>query len=170
LKGGLKPLENGVFELYGGGSDIWGSQDQARFLNQTVEGDFTLEVTVDSVENIDQYTKAGLMLRGSLEPNAPAVILTTFPDGEVQFGRRDEKGKDIQALPTVPGKVEGLRLRLVRKDGKIEAALARAGEDWKVVGSYEDRLPTKVYAGAIALSHDNSQLAKIVYRDLKLTK
>lgn len=170
LKGGLKTLDNGAFEIYGGGSDIWGAQDQARFLNQQIEGDFTLEVTVDSVEEIEQYTKAGLMLRASLDANSPAITLTTFPDGEVQFGHRLGAGKDIEALPTVSGKVEGLRLRIVRKAGKVEAFQARGTGDWKSVGVYDDHLPKKVYAGAIALSHDNTQLAKIVYRDLKITR
>ncbi|MGV3617392.1 MAG: cellulase family glycosylhydrolase [Fimbriimonas sp.] len=170
LKGGLKALEAGAFELYGGGSDVWGAQDQFRFLHQVVEGDFTLDVTVDGVEEIEQYTKAGLMLRASLEANAPLAMVTTFPDGEVQFGHRDAEGAEVVGLPTVSGEIKGLRLRLVRKGGRIEAFQARGTGEWKSVGVIDDRLPKRVYAGAIALSHDNSQLVKIVYRDLKITK
>jgi hypothetical protein len=168
LKGGFQATANGGFELYGGGSDVWGTQDQFRFLHQTLTGDFELEATVEGVEDIDAYTKAGLMLRAGLEPNAPFAMITTFPDGEVQFSQRESASAEAKGLPTQTGSVANLRLRLVRRGGKIEAFAARGNAEWKSLGTIEDRLPKQVYAGPIALSHDNEQLVKVTYRSLKV--
>lgn len=168
LKGGQEVLSDGTIALYGGGSDIWGGSDQFRFLSQPLSGDGELSVEVVKVEDLEAYTKAGLMLRASDKGDSPTVTLTVFPDGTVQFGHRDKAGADIDALPTVEVDPNGLRLRLVRKGGKIVASYAPAGADWKDLGTIEDKLPIEVRAGAIALSHDNNQLVQIIYRGLAL--
>ena len=166
LKGGLEGTE-GAFSLYGGGSDVWGGRDEFRFLSRPVEGDFLLEVTLHDVEDLDAYTKSGLMARAGTEPDAPFVLLSSFPSGEVQLAHRDAKGSDTSAPPTAKGMLPDLRLRLVRKDGTFTASFIENGA-WKAFASVPDTLPRKLDVGPIACSHDPSQLVKVTYRDLKL--
>lgn len=61
--GGLRRIGDREFELFGGGEDIWGRNDQFRFLYQAVEGDFDLEVDVLSISDLGSYVKSGLMVR-----------------------------------------------------------------------------------------------------------
>jgi len=170
LPGGLEVLGSERFALFGAGSDVWATQDQARFLYQEVEGDFELEVTVESVEDIHQYTKAGLMVRVALTPDSPTAILTSFNDGGVQLAFRGAPGKEMEALPMDNGSIPRLKLRLVRSGGRFSGFFTNEKDEVKSLGTIADKLPRKVYAGVMALSHDNSQLAKIVYRDLRLRK
>ncbi|AIE86267.1 glycoside hydrolase family protein [Fimbriimonas ginsengisoli Gsoil 348] len=170
LTGGLKLLGSGAFELYGGGSDIWGTKDQFRFLNQAIEGDFEIQVVVDGVEDLEDYTKAGLTIRSGRDSDAQFAMITTFPNAEVQFAYRDTEPGEAQGLTAKAATLPNLRLRLVRKGGKIEGFFAKGAGEWISAGSTADHLPRKVYVGAIALSHDNSQLVKITYRDLRIMK
>jgi len=168
-KGGLRNLSDGQFELYGGGADVWGTSDQARFLYREMEGDFSLEVTLEDVEDVHQYTKAGLMVRDSLKADSAAVILTSFFTGEVQMAHRASNA-EMEGLPTHPGDLKGLRLRIVRKGGTITGYLARGNGEWTEAGSVPDKLPSNVFVGVLALSHDDGQLVRVVYRNLKLGK
>lgn len=170
LAGGYAEGADGSFDLFGGGSDVWGESDQFRFLYQPVEGDFQLEVTVDSVEDIDTYTKAGLMVRADLGAQSALHMITTFPSGDVQASQREKTGGTVVGNQAVSGAVKGLRFRIVRRGGKIVSSYAFAGKEWREFATAPDTLPTRVYVGPIALSHDNTQLAKITYRDLKLEK
>lgn len=168
--GGLELKPDGAFRLYGGGSDVWASSDQASFLHQPIEGDFVLEVLIDDIEDVHQYAKAGLMLRSGLEADAAAAILTSFPSGEVQLAHRDAMGQEMAALPTKEGSLPSLRLRLTRQKGAIEGAFSIGEGPLQTLGTFEDRLPRRILAGVLALSHDNGQLVKIEYRNLTIKR
>lgn len=167
LEGGLRVVDGG-FELFGGGADIWGASDQFRFLHRSVQDDFELTVTVQEVEGIDMYTKAGLMVRSSLDPGAPFVLISVFPDGQVQFASRVKEGAEVVGADMKQGSLPGLRLQLSRRGETITASFASGSGDWKVLGTASFALPQQVFVGAVALSHDASQLVKIGYRDLKV--
>jgi len=166
LAGGLENTSTG-FALYGGGSDVWGAKDSFRFLNRRLEGDFSITVTIRSEENIDSYTKAGLMIRASDAADSPFALLSSFPSGEVQLAHRDTAGGDTTAPPTAKGKFPGLQLRLVRKAGTITAFYFTGGA-WKSFASVPDKLPKSVLVGPIACSHDTGGLVKVEYEGLSL--
>lgn len=169
LKGGLERRKFG-FSLYGGGGDIWGSSDSFRFLHRETEGDFELEVVLNGVEDIDSYTKAGLMIRGSEAADAPFALLSCFPNGELQLAHRDTAGGDTTAPPTVRSTGDVVSLRLTRRGGTITAAISEIKGVWKTVAAIPDKLPSKVSVGVVACSHDSTQLARVNYFDLKLNK
>ncbi len=166
LTGGLQKEEGG-FALYGGGRDVWGTSDEFRYLYRTVRGDFTLEATLAGVEDVDAYTKAGLMVRATTAPDAPFALLSSFPSGELQLAHRDSVGGEASAPPMAKTDVNGVRLRIVRKGGSI-AAFYRTKGEWKALATIPDRLQNEVLVGAIASSHDPSQLVKVDYRDLQV--
>jgi endoglucanase len=168
LAGGLEGAAD-RFSLFGGGRDVWGARDEFRFLHREIEGDFTLSVTIEGIEEIDAYTKAGLMIRASASADAPFAMLSSFPSGEVQLAHRDAAGGEATAPPMAKGVLPGLRLRLVRKGGTITGSYFSDGA-WKTVASVPDRLPAKVLVGAIASSHDASQLVKVDYREFGVVK
>ncbi len=50
--------------------DIWNTSDQFRFVYQALSGDVEVIARVDSLTNVQAYTNAGVMIRGSLAANA----------------------------------------------------------------------------------------------------
>lgn len=69
----------GFFNLTGGGSDIWDTWDSGAFAYQTVSGDFSVQVRVNSLEGNARWTKAGLMVRESLSESARMVFNRVTP-------------------------------------------------------------------------------------------
>lgn len=169
MKGGFEQKGEDLV-LFGSGDDIWGEKDQFRFLSQPVEGDFELTAEVAEMEDFEDYAKAGLMIRAGYEPNAPHLLLSAFSNGELQFATRSESGKDTSALPTQsPGLP--VTLRVIRRGSRVEASYRKGSQNWVIMGSRDTpNLPNRVYAGVVALSHDNRRLIRIVYRNLALSR
>lgn len=168
LKGGNE-AQGGRFFLYGAGSDMWGARDEGRLLYKTVEGDMTLSVRLDSMEDLEQYSKAGLMVRASLDHDAPCLLLSSFASGEVQFAFRKEKGGTMEALEAVQFKIP-FWMRVSSQGGLLIGEASHDGKTWKKLGEVKiPELAVRALAGPIALSHAQDRLIKIGYSDLKIT-
>ena len=76
---GSASFANGVFTVHGAGADIWGTADAFQYVLRSAEGDFDLVARVLSVQNVNQWTKAGLMVRTGLGDNAAHVSLFATP-------------------------------------------------------------------------------------------
>src|SRR6185437_5280364 len=77
LTGFITPTTNG-FDLTGGGSDIGGTSDQLQFAYQQRTGNFDVKARVQSLDQVNAWTKAGLMARATLNPDSVfASVLTT---------------------------------------------------------------------------------------------
>jgi regulation of enolase protein 1 (concanavalin A-like superfamily) len=164
-RGGLVVKEDG-FDLYGSGSDIWGERDSCRFLAQTVTGDFSIEVRLDSLMDTDSYAKAGLMIRASDEPNAPFVLLSAFPSGELQLATRATTGASATGKESTTEWKFGGRLRLVRAGETVKAEYETAA-GWKTLGQISFS-GANARVGVVALSHKDDRLTRVSYRQLRL--
>jgi glucan 1,3-beta-glucosidase len=166
LKGGLSGSSEEGFDLFGGGNDIWGANDAFRFLHRTLEGDGVIEVTVNTVEAIDTYTKSGIMLRDGLGANAKFFFVSIFPNGELTVARREQTGGDAAGTEAIKGSLPGITIRLTRKAGSLTVEYKKGDEAYKVAATVADFLPKRVEAGVVALSHSGSELAKVSYQGL----
>jgi hypothetical protein len=169
MKGGLRSTGAESFDLYGAGSDIWGRQDEFRFLNRPVPGDFELTATLNSLADVHSYAKAGLMARSSLSPTAAAVLISAFPSGELQVAVRPKDGDEMAGVGNGQTVTFPVRLRMVSKGGEISIDWAKPGAEWQTFRKVAIAFKP-AYAGVVALSHDNRQLAKASYSEVKLNK
>jgi hypothetical protein len=71
-----------------GGTDIYGTADQFTFAYKSLNGDGSIIVHVDSVENTDPWAKAGVMIRESLSPDARFAGVYATPGNGVRFQAR----------------------------------------------------------------------------------
>jgi regulation of enolase protein 1 (concanavalin A-like superfamily) len=83
------------FTVTGSGADIWNRADEFHFTQIPVSGDFSISALVHSVENVNRWTKAGLMIREGLAPGARHASLFVTPT--------TEKGTAFQRRLTVNG-------------------------------------------------------------------
>jgi hypothetical protein len=58
----------GSYEVAASGIDIWGTQDSFRYVYETRTNNFDVVVQVPYIAPADQWTKAGLMARESIDP------------------------------------------------------------------------------------------------------
>ncbi len=70
------------------GTDIWNTADEFRFASKRLNGNGTIIVKVNSVENTNAWVKAGIMIRESLAPGSRFAALYATPGNGVHFQAR----------------------------------------------------------------------------------
>ncbi len=79
----------GTTTVVGRGGDIWGTSDQFQYAYTTLTGNGSMTVKVDSVEAADNWTKAGIMIRETLDPGSAFAAIYATPAAEgVRFQLR----------------------------------------------------------------------------------
>jgi regulation of enolase protein 1 (concanavalin A-like superfamily) len=151
-----------VFSVKGGGADIWGTADAFHYAYQTMSGDGALVARVASVQNVNAWTKAGVMIRETLAPgSANALMLVSWSKG-LSFQRRQTAGG-----PTVStaGALGGAPywVKLERVGNTFNAYSSPDGATWTLVGSDTVAMGTTVYVGLAVSSHTTSAAAQATF-------
>ena len=67
---GSTTFSSGTWTITGGGANIWGTSDEFRFAYQQITGDVDIRVRLATFEDLEQYSKAGVMIRETLYANS----------------------------------------------------------------------------------------------------
>jgi hypothetical protein len=151
---GSAGFSSGTFTVAGAGADVWGSADAFHFVYRSLEGDGEIVARVATIQNVHAWTKAGVMIRGSLDPSsAHAFMLTAASAAKgVPFQRRPADGGQSFSTPgsqsTAPRWV-----KLVRAGNVITGYESPDGANWTMVGSDTFAMGTTVLAGLAVSSH-----------------
>ena len=181
LAGSAKQVEDG-WDLVAGGVDIWGKMDQFHFVQKRISGDFDIAVRVESFTPAHLYSKAGLMIRESMDPASPHLMFLVFADDasrnnnlgayEMQF--RSVAGGACQAVypavrppapPEFPAAYPNSWLRVQRRGDEFSAFGSTNGKAWKLYGVQTLKLPSAVHVGPALTSHDSQKTAKARFRN-----
>ena len=112
------------FTLTASGEDIWNNTDSFGFISQSLAGDGLIQSKVTAVQNADSWSKAGVMLRTSLDPGAPEVFMLVSASNGLDFQWRTAQGTNtvnqMGAAVAAPQWV-----RLIR-DGTVVTAYSSA--------------------------------------------
>ena len=168
---GTTAFAGGTWTVEGSGADIWGTADEFRFVSRVVYGNFMAVARVASIEDLDRWVKAGLMIREDLSAGARHVSVFATPrtDRGIAFQRRRQaNGSSIHtAGPAVapPG-----WLALGRIGDTISAYYRpTATAPWTLVG--RDTLPglaVRVFLGMAVTSHVDGTLATAVFDNVSV--
>ncbi len=170
LAGGQRVLDGASMDIYGGGADLWNANDQFYFVWQKPGDNFTLSTTINDLDEVNTYAKAGIMVRAGLEPDAPLILLHVFPSAQISVGVRKERGAQMEEIK-FPVREFPVRLRLAKSGAQVTASYAVGAEDWRDAGTFTfDWLNADCYTGMAVLSHDNRYLARAQFRDITLNK
>ncbi|OGV47064.1 MAG: hypothetical protein A2X46_09850 [Lentisphaerae bacterium GWF2_57_35] len=170
LPGGQKVHSENDLDIYGGGADIWEGSDQFRFTWKPVAGDFDLGATLVSLEETQEFAKAGLMLRRDLAPDSPLLLLNVFPNGDVALGWRSERG-EIMEQKKLGRALFPVQLRMRRRGDMVDVAYSNDGKKWeKTQVRASDALGRNASAGLAVLSHDNRVLTTASFKSVLLTR
>jgi VCBS repeat protein/PKD domain-containing protein/Ser-Thr-rich glycosyl-phosphatidyl-inositol-anchored membrane family protein len=136
---GSATYSNGVFTLKGSGADIWGTADEFEyvhdFVNGNANGDYDLTARVDSVQNVNAWTKAGLMVRGGLDAGSVHASVFVTPGKGVAFQRRTTTGA-TSVNTSVASIAAPVWLRLSVTSGRVDAFYKKNATDaWTRVGA-----------------------------------
>jgi len=157
------------YNLKGGGKDIWLAEDNFRFLYQKQIGDFDFRARIASLENTDEWAKAGLMVRQSLTPESEHAFVGITPSKVfVQFRPvpGDTESGPILSAPALPNQW----VRIVRSGDKFITyhATDAKGANWNMICVLKFKLKDPVYAGMFVLSHNVETTCKAEFRSVNL--
>jgi hypothetical protein len=159
---GTTAYSSGGWTVEGSGADIWGTADEFRYVYRVVSGTFSVTTRVASIENLDRWVKAGLMIRESLSPGSRHVSLFATPRTErgLAFQRRRQTG-GISVHTAGPAVAPPGWLLLARVGDTISAYYRASPTDpWTLVGRDAlAGLPSQVLVGLAVTSHVDGALA-----------
>jgi endoglucanase len=159
---------NGVFTVGGSGSDIWGSVDAFRMVYVPVTGNCTITARVLSVQNTDQWAKAGVMIRASLTANSANAFVAVTPGNGVTWQYRTSTGANSGNNAT-GGLNAPYWVRLVRSGNTFTAFRSLDGVTWTQQGGSQNiTMGTTVYVGLALTSHNNSSLCTATFDNVSV--
>ena len=156
LSGGAG-FTNGVFTVTASGDDIWNSADAFRFVYVTNRGNFTIVARVVSLQNIDGWSKAGVMVRESLDANAANAFVAVTPGNGVTWQYRSSTGSGCGNNNT-PGLSAPYWVKLIRSGNTFTGYRSPDGANWTQLGSATLTNAATAYIGLAVTSHNNSSL------------
>ena len=164
-------------DVVAGGSDIWGNGDRGNFVYTEWTGDFDAAVEVTRLDVINQWSKAGISVRESLEPGSRRIYVNIDSAAEAPkddpaatgantyemgvrteidggTGNWDENGGTPRmnvADSTLPAWI-----RVTRSGDKFTAYRSGDGMAWTEMGSLVQVYPASVFVALGTTSHNNN--------------
>jgi len=169
----FKETAGGQIIMSGIGTDIWDVADQFRFAYKSLSGNGSITVRVDSLVRSNEWAKAGVMIRETLEPGSKHAFtaLTPEPAHGLSFQRRPIAGQasantDVANIP-LPQWV-----RLTRTGNIFTAHYSADGSTWtEVVASpaVDITMASNVYIGLAVCSHDAAIVTAAEFSNVAMT-
>ncbi len=149
---------NQVYNLKGGGYNIWFNRDEFHFLHNELKGDFILTANFEFVgEGVDPHRKVGWMIRESLEEDASHISATLHGDGLTVLQWRELKGAFMRDPEDeiFSTKDRYSILQLERKGDKFIMRAAHWGETLQLIGMKKmSHYGEEVFAGLFLNAHN----------------
>lgn len=149
---------DGTFRIDAAGVDIWDQRDRFHFVYQPIDGDVDIRARVDSITRVDKWSKAGVMIRSSLEDDAAHGYALVSVAMGTAFQRRSVPGSASEhtAGPTLD---TPQWVRLARSGTTVTAYTSADGLSWTAIGSDTIALGRTAYVGLAVTSHEPAQRA-----------
>jgi hypothetical protein len=120
-------------------------------------------------DSTSPLAKAGLMLRSSVDPASPHVILNVMPDGGLELMARFAEGQDT--LFIAGGQAAATPwLKLVRSGTEVTGLHSGDGLTWTSIGSVVlESMPSDLIAGLAVTSHEPAVLNHAIFDSVRVS-
>ena len=158
IKVGSAGYSNATFTLQGAGSDIGGTADALRYVYQISSGDCDIMARVIGVSNTSSNSKAGVMIRETLNANAMEAGVWVAPGNAVVSSCRTSTG-DTTSTNGVAGLTTPCWVRVTRATNSFSAYYGTNGTSWTQLGSSTTiGMATNAFFGLGVCSGDTNNL------------
>jgi endonuclease/exonuclease/phosphatase family metal-dependent hydrolase len=153
----------------GAGADVWGYADAFRFVYTKLTGDGSVVTRVASLEYVNAWTKAGVMMRESLSANSRHASMFVSPGKGLAFQRRATTGGASTHTSGGSGAAPSY-VKLTRVGTTFTAYKSADGKTWTKVGSQSLTLPATIYVGTVVSSHVRGVLASALFQNTSVAR
>jgi hypothetical protein len=165
--GGSLNTSDTTMEVAGAGADIWDAADAFHFAWVPLSGDGEIVARVVSIQNVRAWSKAGVMIRETLDPgSAHAFMLVSSAKGYA-FQRRVSAGGMSTGTAAGTGTAPQW-VRLKRTGNLIEAFRSNDGITWTAAGSDVVAMGGEVLAGLAVSSHVSTATSQAVFDNVRV--
>jgi hypothetical protein len=161
---------NGVgqsFTVVGAGADIWDTADAFRYVYTPMTGDGSIVARVTDVQNVFEWTKAGVMMRESLAAGSPHAYMLVSAGKGPAFQRRIN-ANDISVHTTAGSGYMPGYVRLARSGNTFTASYSVDGAGWWTVDVQTIPMAPTIYVGLAVTSHTAGSLALATFENVAL--
>ena len=147
---GSSSASGSSFTVRGAGADIWGSADGFQFAYRTMKGDGEVIARVSSIDWLHAWSKAGVMMRDSLNAGARHVFMLSSSGNGNAFQRRSSSSGS--SYNTDANGSPGSFVRITRTGNNFDAYESWDGYNWNWVGSECHRPSTWAWPSPATIS------------------
>lgn len=176
--GSTEILPDGTVTIVGAGHDIWDDADGFRYVYvEGIRGNFVVDVQIPFFQRIQEWAKAGIMARQSVDPKSKNALSTAAAGkgpGElgVQITWRAETGGETKELDYwelggPKGFNDGEWVRLKRAGNDFSASWSKDGVTWaKDYATATVKMDDPVLVGLAVTSCEKTMLCKATLKNL----
>lgn len=149
------------------GENMWAGEDAFHFLWRKTSGDQRLSTAITwTGTGGNEHRKAGLMIRQSLDADAPYIDAVLHGNGLVSLQYREKSGgttQEIQAPIQAPEAI-----MLIRNGHLFTLSAAGKNGDFNPICSKKMQLKDPIYTGLAVCSHDAAKKETAVFSSVQL--
>jgi len=160
----------GVVTMTASGDDIWSTADNFNYAYRQLTGDGSITALLISETATSSYTKAGVMIRDSLDPGAAEACMEyQYSESYPVFQYRDSDGGGTAQTSASSTWPTPIWLRLVRSGITFYAYCSSDGVTWVSAGSQNISMGSTVYIGLALCAHDATADTTGVFENITTT-
>ena len=155
------------YTLTGAGFNMWDARDEFQFAWKKLKGDFLIQSQVKFVgEGVDPHRKIGVIVRSSLDAEAPYADVAVHGDGLVSLQYRKTKGAATEQIEASITHADVVQLE--RKGNTYTMSVAKFGEEFVTEQIADLDLGDEVYAGLFICSHNPEVVEEAVFSNVRI--
>jgi len=164
----------GTYTITASGADITGTLDEFHFACKTLTGAGSIVAKVESVQNTNQWAKAGVMIRETLDPGSAHAMAFVTPGQGVVFEYRPTAGSDnLGAAGQQTGITAPHWIKLERSlSGIFTVSHSSDGINFQQMPNTTNatiQMNANVYIGLAVTAHDAAQTCQAVFSNVTFT-
>ncbi|MFB6074748.1 MAG: ATP-binding protein [Haloarculaceae archaeon] len=154
----------------GDGEDIFLQNNDFYFPHAVVEGPVTIRARLVDVEDVHEYSKAGLMVRDDLDEAAAYGTVGRTPGHGTELLWRHERGADGLSQQLEEGEIVFDHYRVDRVGDRVTTYVSEDGSDWEAVDQRTVALGDPVHVGLVVSSVVPGHRAEAVFEDVSVNR
>ena len=167
---GSTTVSSGTWTITGGGANIWGTSDEFRFAYRQITGDVDIRVRLASFQDLEQFSKAGVMIRETLYANSRNAFMLLRADQALFLQWRPKTGESTDAdWSDVFPEAAPVWLRLVRRGSQFTGYFSANGTSWRTAGTATINMAATAYVGLAVTSRMDSALSRATFTNLQVS-
>jgi hypothetical protein len=157
----------GQIRVTGAGADVWDTADAFQIVWRPLAGDGEIVARVAAVQFTRAWTKAGVMIRESLDAGSPHAFMIVSAGKGYAFQRRVASRGASFHTPGGDGTAPHW-VKLTRSGDLLSAFRSADGQNWTLVGSEIIPMGRVVMAGLAVSSHTPTAASQATFENVQI--